>query len=254
MLTPSGQLVTDDFPPDHYHQNGVFFAFPNARFEGRKPNFWELARGAGRVRFAGLKSVASGPIFGRFRVVHEHVDLTKPEGKVALVETWDLCTWNIGGPDAGYWVWDLTSTLRCASSSPLLLPKYHYGGMAIRGSRKWYGEDCRFATSNGKTRKDGNHDRARWTDIAGRSNGVWSGVTVMTHPKNFRFPEPVRIHPTMPYMVYTPVPLGDWTLEPGDDYVRRYRFLVHDGELQTALAERVWQDFAQPPAVTLHNE
>jgi hypothetical protein len=55
-------------------------------------------------------------------------------------------------------------------------------------------------------------------------------------------------------MVYTPVPLGDWTLEPGNDYVHRYRFLVHDGELQTALAERVWQDFAQPPAVTLHNE
>jgi hypothetical protein len=58
----------------------------------------------------------------------------------------------------------------------------------------------------------------------------------------------------MLYMVYTLVLLGDWTLEPGDDYARRYRFLVHDGELQTALAERVWQDFAQPPAVTLHNE
>ena len=71
----------------------------------------------------------------------------------------------------------------------------------------------------------------------------------MTHPDNLRFPEPVRIHPKMPYMVYTPAQLGDWSIEPGHTHTARYRYYVHDGDLEPETAERLWHDFAEPPAV-----
>jgi hypothetical protein len=131
------------------------------------------------------------------------------------------------------------------------LPKYIYGGMAIRGARDWGNDRCRFQTSEGRDRENGNHTRARWCDIAGPAGPAWAGLTLMTHPENFRFPEPIRIHPSMPYMVYTPAHLGDWAIKPGENHVTRYRFLVHDGRLRTEDAERLWQDFAGPPAVDI---
>ena len=32
---PSGQVVTDDFNPDHAHEHGIMFAWRQATFEGK---------------------------------------------------------------------------------------------------------------------------------------------------------------------------------------------------------------------------
>ena len=250
VWTPAGAVVTDRFPPDHLHQSGIFLAHTKTEFEGRAPNFWDLLGGTGRVRFGAVKGTTSGPIFGEFRVEHEHVDLTVPEGKTALLETWIVRVWNVGGPKPGFWVWDLTSELRCATRSPLRLPKYHYGGMALRGARGWDPSHARFVTSERKTRGAGNHTRPRWCDLSGPVGERTAGITFLTHPGNFRFPEPLRIHPTMPYMVYTPSHLGPWEINPGAPHVSRYRFLIHDGDLPASAADRLWRDFSEPLVAT----
>ncbi|MCA9022578.1 MAG: PmoA family protein, partial [Planctomycetaceae bacterium] len=231
IWTPGGKIVSDEFPPDHAHQSGQFLAYTKAEFEGRPTNFWEIKSNKGRVRFHKLISKQEGPVFAELKVEQEHVDLTGPEEKPALMETWTIRVWNQPEKQPDFWMYDITSEARCGTESPLHLPKYHYGGMAIRGGRGWSKANCRFLTSSGKTRENGNHDRSHWCDISGRpdaKNG-WSGFTILSHPSNFRFPEPVRIHPTMPYMVFTPCALGDWSIEPGKPNVSRYRFLVHDG-------------------------
>src|SRR5262245_28601947 len=212
VYTPGGRIVTDEFPPDHAHQSGIFLAYTLTEFEGRKPDFWNLAGGTGRVRFGRLLETFSGPVFAGFRAEHEHVDLTVPDGKVALREEFDVRVWNTGGPGAGYWLVDLHSTQRTTGESPLKLPMYHYGGAAVRGARSWGGDAARFVTSEGKGRIDGNHARSRWVDLSGPVDGGVAGIAMMTHPDNFRFPEPVRLHPTMPYFVYTPSQLGDWEI------------------------------------------
>src|SRR5436309_1002304 len=71
VWTPSGAIVTDELPPDHLHQSGIFLAYTKTQFEGRDVDFWNLGGGKGRVRFTELKRVASGPV-GHFRTVHEH--------------------------------------------------------------------------------------------------------------------------------------------------------------------------------------
>lgn len=251
VWTPGGLVVTDDFPPDHHHHKGVWFPWTKTEFEGRHPDFWNLGKGTGTVRFAGFDSTASGPVFGGFWARHEHVDLSAPGRKTALSETWAVRVWNVGGPDRGYWLWDLTSRQRCASESPLRLPKYRYGGMGFRGSREWSGEKCSFLTSEGRTRKDGHGTRARWCDVAGRIRGRSAGVVVMGHPDNFRFPEPMRIHPKIPFFNFAPSQAGDWSIEPGREYVFRYRFYVHEGDLRREEAERLWTDFGEPPVVRM---
>ncbi|WP_339727078.1 PmoA family protein [uncultured Gimesia sp.] len=252
IWTPAGKIVSDEFPPDHAHQSGQFLAYTKAKFEGRATNFWEIKSKKGRVRFHKLISKQEGPVFAELKVEQEHVDLTGSEEKPALMETWTIRVWNQPEKQPEFWMYDITSEARCGTDNPLHLPQYHYGGMAIRGGRGWSKENCRFLTSNGKTRANGNHDRSRWCDISGtrEKKDGWSGFTILSHPTNFRFPEPVRIHPSMPYMVFTPSVLGDWKIEPGKPNVSRYRFLVHDG-LTHPSTEPVWQNYATPPTASL---
>jgi len=255
VWTPSGAVVTDELPPDHLHQSGIYLAYTQTEFEGRDVDFWNLAGGKGRVRFKELKGVTGGPVFGQIRAEHEHVDLTASDdkseigktagGKVALVETWDLKIWNVG-LKSGYWLLDINSRVSCAGDSPLKLPEYHYGGMAIRAARPWVPKEVQFLTSEGDERIKGNHTQPRWCDVHGAIDGKMAGATLMTHPSNFRFPEPLRIHPTMPYMVYTPSFLGDWEIKPGTPHEAHYRFVIHDGQLSAEMLERLWQDYAEP--------
>ncbi|HUT94068.1 MAG TPA: PmoA family protein [Thermoguttaceae bacterium] len=250
VYSPSGQVVTDDFNPDHMHQHGIMFAWTKSTFEGRPANCWDQKGGQGTVEHVKLEAVGGGPVFGYFTAKLRHVSLNGPEGrKPILDETWDVRVYNFGD----YFLFDLTSSQTCAGASPLVVEEYHYGGMAIRGSAAWpatSGAD--FLTSEGKTRADGNHTRPRWCDIYGPVDGGEGGVCILGHPTNFRFPQHVRLHPSMPYFCYSPAVLGAFSIEPGKPpYVSQYRFYVHDGRPNAKAAERLWQDYAEPPEVRI---
>lgn len=263
VWTVSGATVTDEFPPDHKHQSGIFLAYTKAEYEGRPTNFWELQSGHGLVRFQSLTKVASGPVVGSFRVTHEHVDLTSGQEKVAVRETWTCRIWQpIVDParKTGYWVMDLESSM-LAPTSVLNLPQYHYGGFAVRGARGWMGPETRSQTSEGLDRIAGNHTRPRWVDLTGpvdekppTQNVAVAGITVFTHPGNFRFPEPARIHPKMPYFVYTPSQLGEWSINNQTPHVSCYRCLIHDGNPDTTLLEEIWKSWAEPAKVLVRKK
>lgn len=246
VRTPLGVTVTDQFPADHLHQSGIFLAHTRTEFEGRTPNFWDLAGGTGRVRFRELRHVAEGSVFAEFQTVHDHVDLSSGTEKTALSETWTVRVWNPTLPQCDAFVFDVASELQCASDSTVRLLNYHYGGMALRGATQWTTGNATFVTAEGLDRISGNHTRTRWCDLSGRVGEQTAGITILTHPDNFRFPEPLRIHPTMPYMVYSPSHLGDWEITPAKPHVTRYRFIAHDGSCSQTQTEVLWQEFAKP--------
>jgi hypothetical protein len=253
VFTPSGKLVTDDYPPNHKHHHGIWSPWTATRFEGRSPDFWNMGQKTGTVEFvkAGPEAKADGSL--TFTTFHRMVDLSaKPDPKVALNEQWDVTAYDKSkaGAEKPANVFDLTITQNCATESPLLLPKYYYGGLGLRGNRQWDGADdkCRFLTSEGRTRKDGNETTARWCWVGGNVDGSVCGITILCHPTNFRAPQPVRLHPTEPFFCFAPQQAGDFSIEPGKPYVARYRFVVADGEPDKALIERLYEDFAKTPA------
>ena len=249
--TPAGQVVTDDYPPDHKHQRGIWFSWTKTEFQGRHPDFWNLGKGTAYTRLAGVKMTAAGPVLAGFRAQHEHLDLKAPGGPtVMLREDWTVRVWNVGGPEAGYFLWDLTSRQRCATDEPVHLPKYFYGGLGYRGNRAWL-KQVSMRTSEGKTRADGNESKARWLDVSGPLAGGKAGCLILIHPANFRYPQPLRLHPKQPQICVAPSQEGDWAIKPGTEYVSRYRFVIHDGTMDDSSAERLWRDFAEPPAVTV---
>ena len=253
LWSPSQAVLTNIHPSDHIHHLGIWMPWTKTEFEGKEVDFWNLGKGEGTVRFVKFLSTTSGPVYGGFDAEQEHVALKTSEGeKVVLKETWDVRVYNVGGPDKGYWLWDFVSTQRCVADSPLYQIKYRYGGFGFRGAAEWEGENAAYLTSEGRTRNDGHATRARWCDMAGAIEEKWAGVAIMSHPKNFRHPEPMRIWPSgQVFFNFAPEQLGDWTMEPGKDYVFRYRFYVHEGKVNITNTERIWNDFAEPPKIKL---
>lgn len=256
VFDPEGRALTDDFAPDHPHQHGLFFAWTNTTFEGRHLNFWEQQRKTGSIEHVSIESQSGGPVFGQFMVRLRHADLTAPGGKKPVLdETWLVRVFAAVDP----FLFDITSVQRCAGESPLTINQYHYGAMALRGTRLWLtGKESQaadaesdFLTSEGKGRSDGNHSRPKWVDLYGKLDGRFSGIAVLGHPENFRFPQPVRLHPSKPYFCFAPLVDGDFEISTGKAYVSRYRYVVHRDRPNSQALERLWHDYAQPPVVKI---
>jgi hypothetical protein len=251
IFTPSGRLVSDDYPPNHLHHHGIWSAWTKTEFDGRTPDFWNMGSGTGTVEFESLERSWSGPVHGGVVAHHRFIDLGASPAVTALTERWTVRVYPEGRHPRPYRVFDLESVQRTATGQPLVLPEYHYGGIGFRGHRQWDGaENTFFLTSEGKDRRDGHATRARWCHIGGRVDGELAGVAILGHPGNVRAPQPMRIHPTEPFFNWAPTQLGRMAIEPGQPYVSRYRFIVHDGVPDVAFIERLWRDYADPPRVT----
>lgn len=228
VFTPKGKQVTDDFAPDHPHQHGLFFAWTKTSYEGRAPEFWNEKKEAGKVHYEEtVELLEEGDKVG-FLVKQRWEDLKAPGGaKKVLSETWKVQVKKANN----YYRIQLTSTQEVVGDSPLTIEKYHYGGMAIRGSREWMGEeDGLMKTSDGHGRTKGNHTRPEWVKMSGLVNGEPCGVVALQDPDNFRFPQWVRLHPAKPYFVFAPMVEEPFTIEPGEKYSSKFEYIVFDGE------------------------
>lgn len=254
VRTPSGRVVTGDYPDDHKHHHGLWSAWTETRFRGRAPDFWNMGSGTGEVQVMALDSTWSGPVQAGLTARHRYVDRMGPAPVTALYEEWTLRVYRVstGGDRPDYRLFDLTVAQTTASNSPLILPEYRYGGVAVRGPDAWYGSDnARFLTSAGRTRADGNRSRGLWNYFGGTVGGKRAGIAMLGHPTNFRAPQPLRIPEEMPYFTFAPSQLGQWRIAPGRPYEARYRFVTFDGPPDPALLDRLWRDYAYPPTVTV---
>ena len=250
VFSPGGQLVTDDYPSNHPHHHGIWAPWTKTSFQGRAPDFWNMHQKSGAEDFVALDRTWSGPVHGGFAARLKMVDLSAPAPVTAVQVAWQLTAYDVAGAAPPVRMFDLVITHTCATADPVILPEYHYGGFGFRGAAAWNGpgEAARFLTSEGLTdRIKGNNSRARWCYLGGPlPGGAFAGTVTLGHPENFRSPQPVRLHPNMPYFSLVPQQLGEFRLEPGRPYVARFRFVVADGEPNRADLEAYWQGYARP--------
>lgn len=264
VFSPSGRLLTGNHPSDHPHQRGLWFAWTHTEFAGGAPDFWNMGKDksgklTGEIRFDKLLKHWSGPVHGGFVSTHKWLDHTSGVEKQMLNETWEVIVTHTAGlnDSAGkslppQFLMDLVSTQTCAGAEPIKLPKYHYGGLGVRGNALWDPvEQVAMLTSNGDDRKKGDATKAKWVWLGGEVDGQTTGITVLIHPDNFRFPQPLRLNPKNPQICVAPSADGDWSIEPGKPYVSRYRLVFSDGKPDAQELERLWVDYAEPPRVTV---
>ncbi|MFU8860801.1 MAG: PmoA family protein [Cyclonatronaceae bacterium] len=250
VKTPSGTVLSSHLDPErHPHHSGIWSAWTNTSYQGRTPDFWNVDQGTGRVDIEELVNTWSGGVHAGFESVNRFTDLSSGEPVTVLLEDWMVRVYSVP-EDRGYHMFDLEITQTIQGSDPLILPEYRYGGIGFRGHADWadHPETTRFLTSGGLGR-DGHGTRARWCHVGGYSDGDLGGIAILGHPSNYRFPQTVRIHPEEPFFNYAPTQLGDMYIQPGRPYTSRLRFITYNGEPDTDLIERLWSDYAWPPAV-----
>ena len=244
LRAPSGRVVTGDFAPSHPHQHGVFHAWRRASLGGATLDFWNLHEGTGTVRCVAVDPPGAQPAFDALHARLEHVVL--PRDEVVLTETWSARAWR----SCGAHVLELALEQRRPADPSLVVEEFHYGGLGVRGALDW--EDGGFAilTSEGGGRSaDG--ERVRWCAISGSIGGPdgeegIATLAVLAHPSNPRAPEPVRVHPDVPYFCFAPMRVGAFEIAPDSPYAARYRLVVTDGPPDAALLDAQWADFAAP--------
>jgi hypothetical protein len=251
VLTPGGALVTDDYPKDHRHHHGIWTAWTHTEYEGRTPDFWNMGQGKARKDHVSLGEVWPGDAAAGFIAHLSSTDLGVKPPRVVLKERWKVVVFRTHARKPPYFLFDLEARDELVGKAPLVLPEYRYGGLGVRGSAEWMEDAARAAllTSEGKGREDGEGGKARWVHMGGKVKGRQAGIAALDHPDNFRAPQPLRLPPKEPYFVYSPMKVGGaFSIEPGKPYVSRYRFVVADGPADKALLERLWNDYAHPPA------
>lgn len=252
--SPSGRLVTGNHPEDHRWHRGVWMAWTKTEFGGSHPDFWNMGKAdtkgghslPAEVRFDKLLKSWSGADKGGFTSRHLFLDHSQTPDQQVLKETWEVevSQLELAGVLAN--VIDLTSTQTCAGDKPLKLPAYHYGGLGVRGNLAWNPVDAvTMLTSEGHDRKSGDSTKAKWVHIGGNIDGAPTGMAILIHPGNFRFPQPLRLNPKNPQLCIAPSQDGDWAIEPGKPYTSKYRLLVFDGKPDAKWIEAQWQNYAK---------
>lgn len=237
ITTLKGHLITDGYPTGHTHQHGVFSAWTKTSFRGDTIDFWNQHLENAMVRHKQVIDINEAQL--RFSVELEHVARAHGKPTVALTEQWDIEVKHRGS----YFIIDWTSTQRCATQDPVNPEKYTYGGFAFRGAKEWndrFTENAtwQFMTDESLDKIEANHSQPGWASMFGKVNGSAVGVALIPHKSNFRYPQHIRVHPTMPYYCFYPAVNQRFSIEPGEEYRTKHRLVVFDGELDAGLVER----------------
>lgn len=239
---PNGALVTDDFPADHLHQRGVYFAWTKTRIEldGQElhPDFWNIGAGTGRIRTTRVRGEMRPDGLVRLEASHTWEARRGEDWVPVLSEVCEIQvhppTWT--DPDAGDAYYRLDFTSRQTPRVALELPQYRYGGMAVRGARPWNDRKVgKLVTAEGREWFAAEGHPARWVDMSGPSEEKVGGIALWEHPSNPGAPSQLRVAEQNPYYVYCPSKAAALTLAAGKEHQFRYGLCVHNGPVNPEL-------------------
>lgn len=238
---PDGEVLTDDFPADHYHHRGLFWAWPHVKIGGKEYDNWALKPGLS-TRFEkwldrtasaekAVIGVQNGWYVGPKRVLDEQV-------------------WLLVHP-AAQGTRSIDVELRLTPIEPVTLSGAEgksYGGLTLRFGPAPQ-KQTEITVSSGRAGDDLYINRQPWADLTrhwpGRPGP--SGATIFVAKDHPDYP------PTWLTRHYGCLCIG-WpgvepkTLPAGETVVLRYRVWVHRGEPDAAEIGRAYADYlAHPP-------
>lgn len=250
VASPAGRTVTTMFPFDHPHQHGIFTAWVRTTYDGRAIDFWNLAGGTGRV----LHEDVIETFNKKEQVGFEVTLLHRAEGDVpidVLREHWRVTA---KPTDGTHYCFDLETRQEALTNKPLMIEKYHYGGVVLRGPTRWLTAQDRevgksdsmlepsdFLNNLGSARQAGNHQRAKWVALWGEIDGQPVSIAVLSHRENFRAPQAARLHPSKPYFCFAPCVGSGFAITKDQPFRSRYRYLVADTMPNASWLDEQWE-------------
>jgi hypothetical protein len=243
-----GEVLTDDFPRDHYHHHGIFWTWPHVKVDGREHDLWLgntihqkfvrwIAREAGPV--CGVLAVENGWFVGEKKVMIERVWLRAYPAVDGNSRALDV--------ELTFTPTDKPVTLWGAGGKS-------YGGLTVRfapGSR----EETLITVPDGKTTRDLPDTPLAWADFTSKFKGAEhrSGAAVMVSPEHPDFP------PTWLTRHYGPLCVG-WpgvkpkTFPPGVPIRMSYRIWIHKDPVEPEVLRAAYEAYEVGLQQTRWNE
>jgi hypothetical protein len=230
-----GEVITDDFPKDHYHHHGLFWGWPHVVIGGKDYDFWKMKgtdilfkrwvkKDAGKdVAVLGVENewlVGEKPVVREEAMLRVHS--ATAEGRLVDVRLkWTAL--------------DQSITLGGAEGKS-------YGGVSLRFAPR---EDTVVTVPSGPTPTDLLITRLPWADLSAKFQGAKSvsGAALFVDPHHPDFP------PEWMTRAYGLLAVG-WpgvkprTVESGKSWACNYAVWIHRGRVDAAKIQSVYEAFA----------
>ncbi|MCU0229620.1 MAG: PmoA family protein [Bryobacterales bacterium] len=226
LYTPAGVSPLDDFPEDHWHHRGLFWAWPVIEYEGKTYDIWTLGPGITlkhlehQVDLSGnvaLLQAKQAWYVGETRIVKEDVALRVNRA--------------VGVSDAR----DRSRTLEIevtleATGKPVLIggqpdQTKGYGGMNLRFAPR---TSTRIFTPEGEVPENEDMTPHAWATLEAQYGGKAAGVRVESLEGNPGHPQGWCLRP-YGFLGANYPGTGSHLLEPGMPLTLRYRVTIYDG-------------------------
>lgn len=238
----NGEVLTDDFPKDHYHHHGVFWTWPHVAIDGKEHSLWDgntihdrfvrwIAREAGPA--AAVLAVENGWFVGEKKVMIERVWMRvyKAVGDGRAIDL-----------DFTWIPVDKPITLRGAEGKS-------YGGLTVRFAPGPRG-DTLITVPSGPTKEDLPDTKLEWADFTSKFAGASgrSGAAIFVPNSHPDFP------PSWLTRYYGAMCVGwpgvkDKTFEPGKPIRLSYRLWIHKGPADVDQLKRAYREYGEKPKV-----
>jgi hypothetical protein len=250
LYTLDGQILTEDFPPDHLHHRGIFWAWHQLYIgDKRLGDGWEIKDFRWEV-----KSVKEIEDPGDSKTIQAKVLWKSPQwtdsrgNEKAVVE--ETTTITVYPAKEGYRPIDLTISFRALEPNMRLggsEDEKGYGGFSTRIRLT---DDIRFTSSAGKVKPENLPVKGTgWIDLSGPlgRNGSMAGLSILCHPNNPGYPNPwiLRSKDSMQNAVYPFPGATPIALSMKKPTTLRYRLLVHEGDSQNLDIAKIHAGYAQ---------
>lgn len=241
-----GTILTEDFPADHVHHRGIFWAWHQVRIGGRtvqdqwvnRDSFWTVQEA--RTDSTGSSAALALRVFWESPLFTDAGDGRRPFVEERSVTRVHRAEGAIRKIDFHVQLRALVDDVEIGGSEDAK----GYGGFSYRVAMP---PDIRFSGAQGVVTPIENAVEASpWMDVSGSYGAsATSGLTVLTHPSTTGFPQRwiLRARGSMQNAVY---PGRQPVVIPRDRPVLlHYRLVVHRGVLAPADIERLQAEYAK---------
>ena len=249
LFTLDGQILTEDFPQDHLHHRGVFWAWHQLYIgEKRLGDGWEIKDFSWEVKsVTELKGQGNASAI-QTEVLWKTGQWIDDEGNEKAVVK-EITTIKVYPAEDQYRQIDIAISILALEQNMRIGGSEDVKGYGGFSPRIRLPENIHFTSSAGEVKPDNLPVKATgWLDISGSygKEEAIAGLTILCHPKNPGFPNPwiLRSKSSMQNAVYPFPGAKTVPLSETQPTVLRYRLLVHKGNSKALDIAAIYADYA----------